>query len=73
MIKAKVYAFKDSTGSEIRYGDRRDAERMANGADVYEVEVEEQTTNDMIHELISTSVASEIEAIVANVVPKSWR
>lgn len=73
MIKRKIYAFRDSAGKEVRYSDRRDAERMANGAKVYEVEVEEQTTTDMIHELVSTSSSAEIEAIAANVAPKSWK
>lgn len=72
MTKKTVYAFKDSTGTELHYEDRRTAERLANGAEVYTVEVEEQTQREMLDELLNTASEKELAAIAANVAPKSW-
>lgn len=73
MYKKIVYAFMDSEGKEKRYSDRYDAERLANGAEVYEVETDEQTTAEMIHELVSSADAEELKVIADGVAPAAWR
>ena len=68
-----VKMLRDSEGKEKRYSDRYDAERLANGAEVYEVETDEQTTAEMIHELVSSADAEELKVIADGVAPAAWR
>lgn len=73
MIKRKAYAFKDTNGNEVSYSDRYEAEHMANGAEIYEIEVWEPTTKEMIHDMVYSASREELVAIAGNMAPKEWR